>query len=143
MSETTIDIDTVVGDFRTSVKDALDQERIDAAAETLRATRTEYPATCRVVKGIFFAVLEVSVTGGKTFRSTIGGIGIGGGESSGIVRTDDIERLYRSTVSFQFNATPVYFNVNFFDGGPDLVGNGLFGAVFASLGTGGGSGTWT
>ena len=108
MSETTIDIDTVAGDFRTSVKDTLDQERIDAAVETLRATRTEYPATCRVVKGIFFAVFEVAITGGKTFRSTIGGIGIGGGEASGIVRTDDIERLYRSTVSFQFNATPVY-----------------------------------
>ncbi|MFF3063417.1 VapA/VapB family virulence-associated protein [Oerskovia sp. NPDC057915] len=143
MSETTIDIDTVVGDFRTSVQEALDQERLDAAVETLRTARTEYPATCRVVNGIFFAVLEVSITGGKTFRSTIGGIGIGGGEASGTVFTDDIERLYRSTVSFQFNATPVYFNVNFFDGGPNLVGNGLFGTVLASLGTGGGTGTWS
>jgi hypothetical protein len=141
--EVDIEIDQVVTDFQQSVRGALGQERIDAAVERLRDSRTAYPATCKVVGGIFFAVVEVTVTGGKTFRSTIGGIGIGGGEVAGLVYTDDIEVLYRSTVSFQFNATPVYFNINFFDGGQTLVGNGLFAGAPALLGTGGGTGGWS
>jgi hypothetical protein len=147
MSETPvdieIDIDQVVADFQESVQGALDQESIDAATRRLRDSRTAYPATCKVVGGIFFAVVEVTVTGGKTFRSTIGGIGMGGGEVAGIVYTDDIERLYLSTVSFQFNAAPVYFNINFFDGGPTLLGNGLFTGAPGLLGTGGGTGGWS
>jgi hypothetical protein len=141
--EIDIDIDQVVTDFEASVKDLLDQEKIDAAVERLRGDRTAYPATCKVVNGIFFAVVEVSITGGKTFRSTIGGIGIGGGEVSGAVYTDDLERLYRSTGSFQFVATSVYFGINFFDGGTNLVGNGFFGPVSVIVGTGGGPGSWT
>jgi hypothetical protein len=145
MSETTVDIDTIVSDFEASVKDVLDQEKIDAAVATLRATRTSYPATGTVVGLIFYYRITVDITGTQhQFVGNAGGVGgLGGGGFWGDVYTDDIERLYRDTVSFQFNATPVYFNVNFFDGSSNLLGNLQAGGLAVLLGTGGGSGGWS
>jgi hypothetical protein len=51
--------------------------------------------------------------------------------------------LYNNTQSFQFNATPVYLNINFFDGNGNFLGSFQSGGISTVLGTGGGNGSWS
>ena len=61
---------------------------------------------------------------------------------AGDVYTSDLSKMLSETKTFQINATPVYVNVNFFDGSSNLLGNFQSGAVSVVVGTGGGTGTW-
>ncbi|MHA7135615.1 VapA/VapB family virulence-associated protein [Oerskovia turbata] len=147
MSETPVkvDVDQVVADFQASVQGALEQDKIDAAVERLRSGQPSYPANGTAVGMIFYYRLTVDIpASNKQFVGNAGGIGgLGGGGFWGDVYTDDLDRLFRTTVSFQFNATPVYLNVNFFDGSSNLLGNFQSGGIAVLVGTGGGSGGWS
>ena len=145
MSETTtVDKEILVADFTRATADVLEPELVEAAAERLRTLTTAYPAQGSVASMIFYLQIAVDIKGGKHFRGHAGGISTpGGGGAWGDVYTDDLDRLYSATKSFQFNATPVYFNVNFFDGSSHLLGHFQAGAFSTALGTGGGSGSWT
>ncbi|GII99775.1 virulence-associated protein [Sediminihabitans luteus] len=143
MSETMIDRAVVADDFAASVAEILPQDKIDAAAEQIRTATASYPATGSVASLVFWIRVSIDVTGGKSFVGNAGGIAVpGGGGFWGDVYTDDLDRLYRDTVSFQFNTTPVYFNVNFFDSSSTFLGSLQAGAFGTSTGTGGGSGSW-
>ena len=61
----------------------------------------------------------------------------------GDVYTNDLERLYSDTVSFEFQATPVYTSLLFFDKHSNLLGHFQAGSVSIVTGIGGGSGSWT
>ncbi|MFC8921687.1 VapA/VapB family virulence-associated protein [Cellulosimicrobium sp. NPDC057127] len=145
MSETTtVTKDVLVADFTTATADVLDTPTLEAAAERLRTLTTSYPAQGTVASMIFYLQITVDVRGGSSFRGHAGGISTpGGGGAWGDLYTDDIDALYARTKSFQFNATPVYFNVNFFDGGSHLLGHFQAGSFSTALGTGGGSGHWS
>jgi hypothetical protein len=134
-------------DFATSVHGALEQDQIDATVKALLASAaaTAYPATGSVASLLFYLKFQVNVKGGgKTFDGNAGGISTpGGGALFGDVYTDDIKRLYAKTASFQFNATPVYLNINFFDGSSNFLGHLQSGGISTVLGTGGGSGSWS
>lgn len=145
MSETTtVDKEVLVADFASATADLLEPGLLDAASERLRTLTTAHPAQGAVASMIFYLRISVDVKGGKGFRGNAGGISTpGGGGAWGDLYTDDLDRLYSSTKSFQFNATPVYFNVNFFDGSSHLLGHFQAGAFSTALGTGGGTGTWS
>ncbi|NDO91435.1 VapA/VapB family virulence-associated protein [Cellulosimicrobium composti] len=141
---TTVDKEILVADFARATEGALDPELVEAASERLRSLTTAHSAQGSVASMIFYLQVAVDIEGGKRFRGHAGGISTpGGGGAWGDVYTDDLDRLYSSTKSFQFNATPVYFNVNFFDKSSHLLGHFQAGAFSTALGTGGGTGSWS
>ncbi|HEY0603384.1 MAG TPA: VapA/VapB family virulence-associated protein [Herpetosiphonaceae bacterium] len=139
-----VDTNIVAHDFLVAMHGKLEQEKIDAAVTALKATTAKYAATGSVASLIFYLKFQVSIKGGKTFNGNAGGASSpGGGALFGDVYTDDLDRLYRDTVSFEFNATPVYLSILFFDGNSNLLGHFQSGAVSTVLGIGGGKGEWS
>lgn len=139
-----VDTNIVAHDFMMAMHGKLEQDKIDAATAALKATTTKYAATGSVASLIFYLKFQVNITGGKSFNGNAGGASSpGGGALFGDVYTDDLNRLYRDTVSFEFNATPVYLSILFFDGNSNLLGHFQSGAISTVLGIGGGKGEWS
>jgi len=123
----------------------LDTDLINAAARSLLTTETAYPATGSVASFIFYLQFQVTIKGkdGLTFDGKAGGVSTpGGGALFGDVYTDDLPRLYRETSRFEFQGTPVYLSILFFNDKSNLLGHFQAGAVSTVTGIGGGSGNW-
>ena len=143
-SEIEVTSRAIAADFRDAMKGKLADEHIDAAVNTLLATTSRYPATGSVASLIFYLKFQVNITGGKSFNGNAGGASTpGGGALFGDVYTDDLNRLYSDTVSFEFQGTPVYLSILFFDRNSKLLGHFQAGAVSTVTGIGGGSGKWS
>lgn len=139
-----VDTNIVAHDFMVATHGKLEQEKIDAATAAIKATTSKYGASGSVASMVFYLKFQVNVNGGKSFNGNAGGLSSpGGGALFGDVYTDDINRLYRDTVSFEFNATPVYLSILFFDGNSNLLGHFQSGAISTVLGIGGGKGEWS
>jgi hypothetical protein len=141
----TVTPEIIAHDFAMSMYATMDQDKIDAAIDRLLSpTATVYPATGSVASMIFYLQFQVVITDGKSFAGKAGGLTTpGGGALFGDVYTDDLNRLYSNCVSFEFNATPVYLNINFFDGKSNFLGHLQAGGISTVLGVGGGSGAWS
>lgn len=136
--------ETIANDLQTALQGTLEPAAVDKAVNQLLTTTNSYPATGSVASMIFYLKFRVDVTNGKSFDGNAGGVSSpGGGALYGDIYTDDINRLYSDTVSFQFNATPVYTNLNFFDSHSNFLGSFQSGSVSTVLGTGGGKGSWS
>lgn len=140
-----VDTNIVAHDFLVATHGKLAPDKIEAAIEALNADMAAYPATITFSGLVFYSIIEVHITGGETFRGTMGGLtSPGGGAAVGAtVYTDDIDALYANTVSFQCNATPVYFSMLFFDEQNNLLGYCQAGGMFTTIGVGGGKGEWS
>jgi hypothetical protein len=134
----------IANDFRDAMKGKLADEHVEAAVSALLSTTSRYPATGSVASLIFYLKFQVNITGGKSFNGNAGGASTpGGGALFGDVYTDDLARLYSDTVSFEFQGTPVYLSLLFFDKNSKLLGHFQAGAVSTVTGIGGGSGKWS
>jgi hypothetical protein len=134
----------IAHDFLVAMHGKFDQDKIDATVASLKSTTTKYPANGSITGFIFYFRIQVNVTGGKSFNGNAGALGtVGGGALFGDVYTDDINELYNNTVSFQFQSTPVYFSILFFDGNSKLLGHFQSGAVSTIVAVGGGTGNWS
>ncbi|HEY0603385.1 MAG TPA: VapA/VapB family virulence-associated protein [Herpetosiphonaceae bacterium] len=140
-----VDTSIVAHDFLVAMHGKLEQTQIDAAIAALKADMAAYPATITFTNLVFYTVIEVAITGGETFRGTMGGLTTpGGGAAFGAtVYTDDIDALYANTVTFQINVTPVYLSILFFDAQNNLLGSCQAGGIFTTIGVGGGKGEWS
>ena len=90
------------------------------------AATSSYPANGSVASFIFYLQFQVNITsqGGKTFNGKAGGISSpGGGALFGDVYTDDLDKLYSDTHSFEFQSLPVYLSILFFDKDSNLLGH--------------------
>jgi Rhodococcus equi virulence-associated protein len=148
MTAITADKNLIAHDFASTYHGRMPQDQIDDAVRTLLTTQASYPiSNGSIIGGVFYTRITCDITvNGKNYAFVGNGGGLftpGGGALLGDVYTDDAARLVASTVSFQVNATPVYVNVNFFDGSSNLLGNLQVGAVSTVVGTGGGSGSWS
>ncbi|GAA0590257.1 VapA/VapB family virulence-associated protein [Caenispirillum bisanense] len=118
-------------------------EKLEAAVETMRKLSKRHAANGNLWSMVFYLQIQVAIDGGKQFQGRAFGISFpGGGANFGDVYTDDIERLYKATTTFQFNSTPIYFNVNFFDDDWNLLGHYHAAAISTVTGIGGGDGSW-
>jgi hypothetical protein len=136
----------IANDFRNAMKGKLTDEHVEAAVNTLLSTTSRYPANGSVASLIFYLKFQVNITGagGKSFNGNAGGASTpGGGALFGDVYTDNLARLYSDTVSFEFQGTPVYISLLFFDKNSNLLGHFQAGAVSTVTGIGGGSGKWS
>lgn len=139
-----VDKSIVAHDFHVAVQGKMEDQSIASAKNSIAATTSSYGANGSVASMIFYLKFQVGIKGGKTFNGDAGGISSpGGGALFGDVYTDDINNLYANTVSFQFNCTPVYTSLLFFDKHSNLLGHFQSGSVSTVLGTGGGSGKWS
>ncbi len=139
----TIDKQLIAHDFRVAMHGKLEPGQIEEASQALLASQKAYPANGSVASLIFYLKFQVNITDGKTFDGNAGGASSpGGGALFGHVYTDDLERLYRDTVSFEFQSTPVYLSILFFDSHSKLLGHFQSGAVSIVTGVGGGKGSW-
>ena len=147
MSKIIVDKNLIAHDFATLYHGKMAQNEIDNAVATLLSAQTAYPiSNGSIIGAIFYARYTCDITvNGKNYAGIGNGGGLftpGGGAVLGDIYTSDAMRLVTSTVRFQINATPVYVNVNFFDGNSNLLGNLQAGAVSTVVGTGGGSASW-
>ncbi|MGX7666516.1 VapA/VapB family virulence-associated protein [Flavobacterium pedocola] len=135
----------VAHDFQSALHGKLDDSLIEAGKNKIMSTNTAYPANGSSVSMIFYLQFQVIIkNGGKTFNGKAGGISTpGGGALYGDVYTDDLNRLYSDTVSFQFTSTPVYLSIIFFDSNGNVLGTFQCGSVSTVTGVGGGSGSWS
>jgi Rhodococcus equi virulence-associated protein len=133
----------IVNNFVQRMQGRLEPHQIEAAVTMLNATDQKHPATGNIVSMIFYLQFHVDISGGKSFKGDAGGVAFpGAGALFGDVYTTDLERLYRDTHAFEFQATPVYTSLLFFDGHSNLLGHFQAGAVSIVTGIGGGSGKW-
>lgn len=141
---TTTSTDTVAEDFRAALLGKMDAALLEESVGKMKSAKTKYPANGSVIGTFFYFRFTVSVTGGEKFTGNAGGLGsVAGGALFGDVYTENIDRLYRDTVSFSFVATPVYVTLQFFDSSSNFLGHYQAGAVSTIVGTGGGSGGWS
>jgi hypothetical protein len=134
----------IANNFGTTWEGKLDQEKIEAAARSIQAADTSYPAHGSVVSRVFYSIWKLAVDGGKTFTGEAGGEDDpADGSFVGDVYTNDINALYSNTVSFEVNLTPVYMSMLFFDGDSNLLGRFQGGAGFALMGVVAGKGSWS
>jgi virulence-associated protein len=143
-TNTQVNREQIAQDFCAAVGGKLEQDKVDKAVSALSAATTSYSASGSVASFIFYLQFQVNVSGGKSFNGKAGGLTTpGGGALIGDVYTDDINALYANTVSFEFQATPVYVSLLFFDSSSNLLGHFQAGAVSTVAGVGGGSGGWS
>jgi hypothetical protein len=143
-TQTVVSNTAIAEDFSAAMQGKLDEDKIAAAVAAIETATGRYPATGSVASLIFYLKFQVNVSGGKSFNGDAGGLSTpGGGLIAGDVYTDDIHRLYRDTVSFAFEGTPIYLGMQFFDSNSNLLGHLQAGAVSIVIGIGGGSGRWT
>ena len=145
MASSTISREAIAEDFKTAMAGKMDTDLINSAAESLLTTATRYPAVGSVASFIFYLQFQVTIKepDGRTFDGKAGGVSTpGGGALFGDVYTDDLPRLYRETSRFEFQGTPVYLSILFFNDHSNLLGSFQAGAVSTVTGVGGGSGNW-
>lgn len=143
-TEKEINRELIAHDFQSAAHGAMSEQQIEQVAHGLTTSSGRYPAKGNIVSLVFYQEIHVYVDGGKNFDGKAGGLSSpGSGALFGDLYTDDINRLYRDTVSFEYQSTPVYFSVLFFDGNSNLLGHFQAGAVSIVTGIGGGSGSWS
>jgi hypothetical protein len=136
--------DLIAQDFRARMQGKLEDDKIEAAVASLTSVTPSYPARGEVASMFLIMQFKVSVTNGKTFNGRAGGLSWpGAGVMEGDVYSDDIYKMYRETKSFEFNASPVWTSLLFFDGNTNLLGNFQAAAVSSVAGIGGGAGEWS
>ena len=134
----------IAHDFHVAMNGKLDNELIHSGKNQILRTTASFPAKGSSVSMIFYLQFQVIVDNGKTFNGKAGGLSTpGGGALFGDIYTDDINRLYSNTASFQFTSTPVYLSIVFFDGNSNVLGTFQSGSVSTVTGVGGGSGSWS
>ncbi|GAB4086620.1 hypothetical protein GCM10028784_32500 [Myceligenerans cantabricum] len=144
-TDVTVDRDRIAEEFAARMTGKLEQEKIDAAVVALRTTTATYPATCALAGAIFYLNVQITMEqDGEQFNGDSGGFGSPGGNVMwGDVYTDDLNRLYAATETFELNATPVYTSVMFFDGSSNFLGHFESGGIGTILGVYGGKGSWS
>jgi hypothetical protein len=144
-SDSTVDRNRIAEEFSERMAGKLDPGKIDAAARAIRTTTPSYPATCALAGAIFYLNVQITMEqDGEVFDGDAGGFGSPGGNAMwGDVYTDDLNRLYAKTQTFELNAAAVYTSVMFFDGDSNFLGHYESGGVGTILGVYGGKGSWS
>jgi len=134
----------IAQEFASHAAGKLEQPQISAVTTALKQQTSSYSANGSVASFIFYLQFDVTVKGGKTFKGQAGGVSSpGGGALFGDVYTDNLQKLYSDTHSFEFQSTPVYLSILFFDKNHKLLGHFQCGAVSTVAGIGGGKGSWS
>lgn len=143
----TVSKEIIARDFVLAAHGKMDNDRIDAVVESLVSTTPAYYAKGNFQSIVFYLHCHIIIPSQNAmqFNGNAGGItGIGGGIIFGDVYTNDLDRLFSNTISFQYNILSVYTTLLFFDAYSNLLGHFQSGGFSTTgLGTGGGSGGWT
>ncbi|KLU14376.1 MULTISPECIES: VapA/VapB family virulence-associated protein [Xenorhabdus] len=136
----------IIEDFKQYAKDKLEPNVIGEAVKRIASSSNDKYYTTGDVQGIVFFLLfslEVNIDK-KSFSGKAGGLTSPGfAWMEGYVYTEDLGKVYSDTVSFEFNASPVYFSLLFFDSHSHLLGHFQSAAISTISGIGGGSGSWS
>lgn len=132
---TPIDKRVIAQEFAARAKGKLKPTQIDSIVEALVADTAAYPAAAS-----FFPKIQVAITGGETFHGGPGGVP---GTATGDVYTESLAALYGDTVSYEYQGTPIYLSILFFDSSSKLLGHFQGVPTSVVIGVGGGGGHWS
>ncbi|WP_268846123.1 VapA/VapB family virulence-associated protein [Flavobacterium aestivum] len=128
----------ISSDFYYDMNGKMDQELIQLAKNIIMGRTTSYSAEVS-----FDFNFEINIDNGKSFYVTdLGNLVSDGGIFSGDIYTEDINRLYNDTVSFEFKNTAIYLCLVFFDRDSNNLGAFKCGAFSPVDSSGIGFGTW-
>nr|ARM37711.1 virulence associated protein A [Prescottella equi] len=121
----------------------LQKDEPNGRARKTAGQEQQYDVHGDVNSAVVYQRFHVFGPEGKVFDGDAGGLTLpGAGAFWGTLFTNDLQRLYKDTVSFQYNAGGPYLNINFFDSSGSFLGHIQSGGVSTVVGVGGGSGSW-
>lgn len=136
----------IAQDFYNNFQGKLEDEKLDQVVQEIKCTENKYHTQGSLINWVVYFRVTVGAYFDvkKQFTGNGGGIGFPGTQALiGDLYTNDLERLYRDTDSFEVNVTPVYTSVLFFDKSSRLLGHFQAGAISTpTSGIGGGTGSW-
>lgn len=136
----------IAQDFYNNFQGKLEDEKLDQVVQEIKCTENKYHTQGSLINWVVYFRVTVGAYFDvkKQFTGNGGGLGFPGTQALiGDLYTNDLERLYRDTDSFEVNVTPVYTSVLFFDKSSRLLGHYQAGAVSTPTGgIGGGKGSW-
>lgn len=120
----------------------------DKTASYLRELGTSssqsYAADGNVASFVFYNLLNLKVNGGKSFEGKAWGVSTpGGGKLIGFLTTNDISALYARADSFLVNMAPTYSEIVFSESNGDAGGYWRGNAIATTVGSFGGTGSWS
>lgn len=138
----------IARDFAQAYQGKMEQALLDESVQKIKTmgVKGKVNASGHILTELFYTHVEVTTqysTPVHKFSGDGGGMfSTGAGAFAGDIYTDDLNKLYRDTVSFQVNSTVVYLSVLFYDKNSHLLGHLQSGACSISIGIGGGKGSW-
>jgi len=136
----------IAQDFYNNFQGKLEDEKLDQVVQEIKCTENKYHTQGSLINWVVYFRVTVGAYFDvkKQFTGNGGGLGFPGTQALiGDLYTNDLERLYRDTDSFEVNVTPVYTSVLFFDKSSRLLGHFQAGAISTpTSGIGGGKGSW-
>lgn len=135
----------IAEDFAKAFQGKMEQSLLDEAVTKIKDTQPSYAASGSIITALVYTNVHIEMSEmHKVFTGHGGGVfSTGGGALIGSIYTDDLDKLFRDTVSFEVNSTVVYCSVIFFDKHSHTLGSFQAGAVSVSIGVGGGTGSWS
>ncbi|EEY7915203.1 VapA/VapB family virulence-associated protein [Salmonella enterica] len=137
---------SIMDDVKAKYGEYLPKDQVSQILDKIASAENKYSAKTTLASAIFYIKVDTQITseGGKHFSGNAGGLSSpGGGVLFGDLYTNDLEMLYKNTVSFQITMTPVFCSVLFFDSSSNLLGHFEGGGVSTISGVAGGTGSWS
>ncbi|EMB0478163.1 VapA/VapB family virulence-associated protein, partial [Escherichia coli] len=117
---------SIMDDVKAKYGEYLPKDQVSQILDKIASAENKYSAKTTLASAIFYIKVDTQITGegGKHFSGNAGGLSSpGGGVLFGDLYTNDLEMLYKNTVSFQITMTPVFCSVLFFDSSSNLLGH--------------------
>ncbi len=119
-------------------------QEIAAAIVSMTFMADRYPTKGTVASRVFYLHFQVQTEGGKMFNGRLPDISSpAGGTMEGDLYTNNIDRLYRDTVDFEFQSNSIYTSLLFFDYRGHLLGHFKGSPLLSHGGIGVGTGKWS
>ncbi|EFU9193467.1 VapA/VapB family virulence-associated protein [Escherichia coli] len=137
---------SIMDDVKAKYGEYLPIDQVSQILDKIASAENKYSAKTTLASAIFYIKVDTQITGegGKHFSGNAGGLSSpGGGVLFGDLYTNDLEMLYKNTVSFQITMTPVFCSVLFFDSSSNLLGHFEGGGASTISGVAGGTGSWS
>ncbi|EFA7487677.1 TPA: VapA/VapB family virulence-associated protein [Escherichia coli] len=137
---------SIMDDVEKKYGEYLTKEQVSNILDKINSAENKYSAKTTLASAIFYIKVDTQITseGGKHFSGNAGGLSSpGGGVLFGDLYTNDLDMLYKNTVSFQITMTPVFCSVLFFDSSSNLLGHFEGGGTSTISGIAGGTGSWS
>ena len=141
---------TFIESYKGKIPNKIITESAESIDKLLNGANETYSVTVTTESFVFYTYVTVEWDGaGKQFTKKLignaGGVGIGGGKTSGVMYINNdlsLEDLYEKTKSFQVTTTIAIANINIYDENHNPIAHVIAGGAQIGSFLGGGTASW-